>query len=105
MPRSRVNSRLWTASSAWKETVPFRAPPKHAGVLVAGRDPVAVDATCCRMMKIDPMQIRYLQLASRRGDESQITEDHIQQIGESIQSVSTPFELIPMFQRMRLENS
>jgi uncharacterized protein (DUF362 family) len=83
---------------------PIQGAPKHAGVLVAGRDPVAVDATCCRVMKIDPMQIRYLQLASRR-DESQITEDHIQQIGESIQSVSTSFELIPQFQRIRLENS
>ena len=84
---------------------PIQGALKHAGVLVAGSDPVAVDATCCRVMKIDPMQIRYLQLASRRGDESQITEDHIQQIGESIQSVSTSFELIPQFQRIRLENS
>ncbi len=84
---------------------PIQGTAKHAGVLVAGRDPVAVDATCCRIMKIDPMQIRYLQLAVRRGDESQITEDHILQIGEPIQSVSTPFELIPQFQRIRLENS
>ena len=84
---------------------PIQGTAKHAGVLVAGRDPVAVDATCCRIMKIDPMQIRYLQLAVRRGDESQITDDHILQIGEPIQSVSTPFELIPQFQRIRLENS
>jgi uncharacterized protein (DUF362 family) len=84
---------------------PIQGTPKHAGVLVAGRDPVAVDATCCRIMQIDPMQIRYLQLAARRGAESQITEDHILQMGESIQSVATPFELIPQFQKMRLENS
>jgi uncharacterized protein (DUF362 family) len=82
---------------------PIQGTAKHAGVLVAGSDPVAVDATCCRIMKIDPMQIRYLQLAVR--GESQITEDHILQIGESIQSVATPFELIPQFQRIRLENS
>ena len=56
-------------------------------------------------MKIDPMQIRYLQLAARGGNDSQITEDDIRQMGESIQSVSTPFELIPQFQRIRLENS
>jgi len=84
---------------------PIQGAAKHAGVLVVGSDPVAVDATCCRIMKIDPMQIRYLQLSSRRGDVSQITEDHIEQIGESIQSVSTSFELIPQFQRIRLENS
>jgi uncharacterized protein (DUF362 family) len=84
---------------------PIQGTPKHAGVLVAGCDPVAVDATCCRIMKIDPMKIRYLQLASRRGTEAQITEGDIRQIGESIQSVCTPFELIPLFQKMRLENS
>jgi uncharacterized protein (DUF362 family) len=84
---------------------PIQGTPKHVGVLVAGRDPVAVDATCCRIMKIDPMKIRYLQLASRRGTEAQITEGDIRQIGESIQSVSAPFELIPLFQKLRLENS
>jgi uncharacterized protein (DUF362 family) len=84
---------------------PIQGTPKHAGVVVAGRDPVAVDATCCRIMRIDPMKIRYMQLASRRGTVSQITEDHILQTGESIQSVSAQFELIPQFQRIRLENS
>jgi uncharacterized protein (DUF362 family) len=84
---------------------PIQGTPKHAGVVVAGRDPVAVDATCCRLMRIDPMKIRYMQLASRRGTVSQITEDQILQTGESIQSVSTQFELIPQFQRIRLENS
>ena len=83
---------------------PIQGTPKHAGVLVAGRDPVAVDATCCRIMKIDPMRIGYLKLAAG-GTASQITEDHIRQIGESIQSVSTPFELIPQFQRIRLQSS
>src|SRR5450759_2353995 len=84
---------------------PIQGTAKHAGVLVAGKDPVAVDATCCRIMRIDPMWIRYLQLAASRDTESQITEDHIRQMGESIQSVSTPFELIPQFQRIRLEDS
>ena len=45
---------------------PIQGTPKAAGVLVAGRDPVAVDATCCRVMGIDPKQIEYLQLACRR---------------------------------------
>ena len=84
---------------------PIQGTAKHTGVLVAGRDPVAVDATCCRIMRIDPMRVRYLQLAARRGTEAQITEDHIRQTGESIETVSTPFELIPQFRSIRLENS
>jgi uncharacterized protein (DUF362 family) len=83
---------------------PIQGTAKHAGVLVAGNDPVAVDATCCRIMRIDPLRIRYLQLAARHDTESQITEDHIRQMGESIRTVSTPFELIPQFRKTRLEN-
>jgi uncharacterized protein (DUF362 family) len=82
---------------------PIQGTPKPLGVLVAGKDPVAVDATCCRIMKIDPMRIRYLQLAL--GGSGSILEQNIVQIGESIQSVSSAFELIPEFQRLRLENS
>ena len=33
---------------------PIQGKPKPAGVLVAGRDMPAVDATCCRIMGIDP---------------------------------------------------
>src|SRR5437899_327427 len=31
---------------------PIQGVPKHAGVLVAGANPTAVDATCCRIMKL-----------------------------------------------------
>jgi hypothetical protein len=70
---------------------------------VAGSAPVAVDATCCRVMRIDPMQIGYLRLAARA--ESHLAEARIQQIGEAITDVSTPFELIPEFRKLRLENA
>jgi uncharacterized protein (DUF362 family) len=82
---------------------PIQGVPKHAGVLVAGRDPVAVDATCCRIMKIDPFRIQYLRLVAS-GDGRVLTRN-IEQIGESIESVETAFELIPEFQNIRLENS
>jgi uncharacterized protein (DUF362 family) len=83
---------------------PIQGTPKHVGVLVAGSDPAGVDATCCRIMKIDPFQINYLRLVA--GDqEAHITERNIQQVGESIESVATPFELLPEFRRIRLENS
>jgi uncharacterized protein (DUF362 family) len=83
---------------------PIQGVAKKAGVLVAGADPVAVDATCCRIMGIDPMRIGYLRLASE-GVEAQISERNIHQTGESIVSVQTRFDLIPEFQSIRLENS
>ena len=36
---------------------PIQGTPKPAGVLVMGRDLVAVDSTCCRIMGIDPEKL------------------------------------------------
>ena len=44
---------------------PIQGTPKHVGVLVAGSDLPAVDATCCRIMRIDPHGIEYLELAAK----------------------------------------
>jgi uncharacterized protein (DUF362 family) len=77
---------------------PIQGTPKPAGVIVAGRDPAAVDATCCRIMKIDPLQVRYLNLAAQE----RIAEAAIEQTGERIDAVATPFELIPLFRHLRL---
>jgi uncharacterized protein (DUF362 family) len=82
---------------------PIQGTPKPAGVLVAGNDPAAVDATCCRIMGIDPLQIRYMQLVS--SVKSHITETNIRQLGEPVESVATPFQLIPEFQHILLEYS
>jgi uncharacterized protein (DUF362 family) len=76
---------------------PIQGSPKQAGVLVAGSDVVAVDATCCRIMGIDPSKIEYLKLA--RGQEN-LGESSFRQIGEPIGSVRTPFRLIDPWREM-----
>lgn len=78
---------------------PIQGSPKHAGVLVAGSDMIAVDSTCCRVMAIDPGRIGYLALAQTSG---QTTETFVRQIGEPIRNVRTAFVLIPEFQSLRL---
>jgi uncharacterized protein (DUF362 family) len=78
---------------------PIQGTPKQAGVLVAGSDPVAVDATCCRIMGIDPTRIGYLRLAA---EEARLAEMHIHQAGEKIAAVARPFALIPEFRGLRL---
>ena len=80
---------------------PIQGTAKHAGVLVAGSDLRAVDATCCRIMRIDPRRLRYLQLAA--GGEARLAERNIVQIGEAIRKTATAFRLIPEFQQARLE--
>jgi uncharacterized protein (DUF362 family) len=81
---------------------PLMGTPKHAGVLVMGRNLLSVDATCARIMGITPHRITYLAAASpflgpiRRSD--------IAQVGETIASVRTEFSLldhIPSQRRLR----
>jgi len=80
---------------------PIQGTAKPMGVLVAGRDPVAVDATCCRLMRIDPVRIGYLQLAA--GDAAAFAESNVRQAGEPISAVAQPFALIPEWRGLRLE--
>ncbi len=78
---------------------PIQGNPKPVGVLVVGGDMTAVDATCCRIMRINPSMIRYLRLAA---GPSRLEEQNIRQIGEAIKNVQTPFDLIEPFQNIRL---
>jgi uncharacterized protein (DUF362 family) len=78
---------------------PIQGNPKPVGVLVAGMDMTAVDATCCRIMRINPSTIRYLRLAA---GPPHLEEQNIRQIGEPIKNVQTSFELIEPFHNIRL---
>lgn len=78
---------------------PIQGRPRACGALVMGHDLAAVDATACRVMGIDPDRIEYLQRVAERGH---VAEAQIEQRGEMIASVRTPFALIPQFQHVRL---
>jgi uncharacterized protein (DUF362 family) len=80
---------------------PIQGTPKPAGVLVAGSDPVAVDATCCRIMRIDPFQVGYLTLAADEIN-SHVDESAIRQRGARIADVATPFALPPDLLGLRM---
>jgi len=82
---------------------PIMGDPKQAGVLVMGRNLPAVDATCCRIMGIDPYKVSYLERADNWL--GPIGEEAIEQRGEAIATVRTNFELIdtiPAQQGIRL---
>ncbi|HYL34535.1 MAG TPA: DUF362 domain-containing protein [Bryobacteraceae bacterium] len=78
---------------------PIQGTPKHAGVLVAGDNLPAVDATCCRIMGIDPLRIGYLRMSA--GAEA-LAEHNINQAAEAPRAVRTDFQLLPGFQSIRL---
>ncbi len=78
---------------------PIQGDPKPAGVLVMGADLVSVDATCCRIMGIDPERLDYIRLTAERGHAH---PGRIDQRGESVQSVQTTFALIDALKTLRL---
>jgi uncharacterized protein (DUF362 family) len=70
---------------------PLSGTPKTLGALIMGCDPLAVDATCCRLMQLDPAQVAYLVLG-HRSRLGRLQEARIEQIGEAIAAVAQPFE-------------
>ena len=77
---------------------PLQGEPKNSGVLILGDDPVAVDATCCRVMGLLPAKVKYLaQAGSLLGH---IQQEKIEQLGESIASVRTPFSVLDNFKHL-----
>jgi uncharacterized protein (DUF362 family) len=78
---------------------PIQGTPHAAGVVVAGASPVAVDATCCRIMGLDPRRIGYLQLAA---GEQNLGEERMPQIGERIASVAARFAVLRELEGLRL---
>ena len=77
---------------------PLHGPVRRLGCLVFADDPVAADATCCRLMGIDPGRIRHLQMASPLGN---LDMANIEQRGESVERVMQRFDLLAEFAHLR----
>ena len=74
---------------------PIQGKAKPCGLIVMGDDPVAVDATCARIMALAPERVDYL--ASAGLMLGHVAEEKIRQLGESIENVRTPFEVLDEF--------
>jgi uncharacterized protein (DUF362 family) len=74
---------------------PIMGSPRRVGVLVMGPDVVAVDATCARVIGLEPARVRYLNEASRfLGN---IADRQIEMRGEPLVRFATRFEMPPSF--------
>lgn len=80
---------------------PLNGTAKEMGALIMGNDLLAVDATCCRMMMLDPERIGYLVLGAQKRL-GLLKEAEIQQIGETIAAFARPFETVPHFNHLRI---
>ena len=71
---------------------PHSTIPVEFGCIVAGKDPVAVDATACRMVGLDVGKVAYFEPARERGL-GNYAEDFIEVRGRSIEEVYKPLWL------------
>lgn len=78
---------------------PIMGSPKAAGVIVMGTSLPAVDATATRLMGLEPMRIPYLLAAS--GRLGPIKASHIEQRGESLDSLRQPFSVLEYMSELR----
>jgi uncharacterized protein (DUF362 family) len=71
---------------------PIMGTAKPMGLVIVGTNCTAVDATCARIMGLDPTRVSYLGLASNWL--GPLDERSIRQVGESWQSVESPFKVL-----------
>lgn len=78
---------------------PIMGQPRPLGAVVMGTDVVSVDATCARLIGIEPYRLRYLAEASRfLGN---VHEKRIRQMGEPVSGLAARFQLLEHLQTLQ----
>lgn len=83
---------------------PLAGQARHAGVIVMGLDLVAVDATCCRLMKLPPERLPTFYLGNQLKI-GRLLEADIPQIGEPIAAMAQDFVRPPGFDTLLIPES
>jgi uncharacterized protein (DUF362 family) len=91
------------AVTAMEGDGPIMGRPRHMGFVAMGRDLVAVDATCARIIGLDPAKIPYLRMAAAFLGNAE--EGRIQQRGENPGRYATTFDVIDAIKPLRLGQS
>ena len=87
------------AVTAMEGDGPIMGRPRQLGFLAMGSDLVSVDATCARVIGLDPMKIDYLRAASRfLGVTDAARIDHR---GERPSRYTTRFDIVPELEHLR----
>jgi uncharacterized protein (DUF362 family) len=79
---------------------PIEGTAKPFGAVICGTDVAAVDATCARLMGLDPAKIPYIAAAGKFIGRSNLQQ--IEQRGEAVLSLSNSFKVLPQFEEMRV---
>jgi len=71
--------------------------------IILADDPVAADATCARLMGLDPTRITHIRIGAQfLGN---VSIEQIDQLAEAVCAPSNPFDVVPEFQHLRVTDS
>jgi uncharacterized protein (DUF362 family) len=82
---------------------PLRGEMVRSGVVIAGDNLTAVDATCARVMGLNPARLSYLLAMLRHG--GTLSEARIEQLGEPVAAVRCDFKLLPAFEFLKVASA
>lgn len=87
-----VRATICDATTAWEGMGPGSATPVPLGLLIASKDPVALDTICCELMQIDHRKVRLIQEAAKR-KVGESDPARIEIVGERIADHARRFKL------------
>jgi uncharacterized protein (DUF362 family) len=78
---------------------PIQGTAKRSGLVAFGADFVAVDATCARLMTIEPSRVEYL----RKAEEflGNLAEERIELLGESVEALRQDYQVLDRFRMLK----
>jgi uncharacterized protein (DUF362 family) len=79
---------------------PLRGESVQSGVVIAGDNLTAVDATSAQVMGLNPARLSYLFAMLRHG--GTVSEPRIKQLGEPVAAVRRDFKVLPAFEFLKL---
>jgi uncharacterized protein (DUF362 family) len=81
---------------------PLNGTPRLLNRIILANDPVAADATCARLMGLNPDKIAHIQAGSQFLGNS--ATDRIDQLGESVHLPEASFQVVPEFEYLRIRS-
>jgi uncharacterized protein (DUF362 family) len=82
---------------------PLNGHPRPLNRIVLADDPVAADATCARLMGLDPTRITHIRIGAQFLGNASL--GRIDQLADAVCAPSNPFDAVPEFQHLRVTGS
>jgi uncharacterized protein (DUF362 family) len=90
-----INFVIADAINCMEGNGPLNGSSRHVGCVVLADDPVAADATCARLMGLEPDRVVQINEAAKFIGNSSV--NLIDQVGETLRSPDRPFNVVPEF--------